>query len=395
MTTSAPPTASLAEPAALAPASTTGRNAAALRSKALTWSWAFRRFLAIGPPMLPTPTKAILAIRFSPLDHPVYRTFRGPQSMIRAWSMGKSSVLGALVVAAVLGPAGTAAGISPKDVSDCVGGAVDSKIAACSRLVQSHSLDKSNLGAVYFDRANAYRDKGSMDLAIADYGSAISFRPDLAPAYNSRGALLLDRGDTQHALADFDNAIRLKPDFADALLNRGAARAAQHDYARAVSYYDASLKLRPGDVRALLNRGIAHGEQRNYPAALADFNEVIRLTPEGSEGYSGRCWIRAASGNAPEAAVEDCNRAVRLNPHDSAVIGYRALLALRLGDFDAAIVDYDRGLSTAPRNAAFLFGRGIAKLRAGNPTGAKEDLATAKALDPRIAQTYAGYGIAP
>src|SRR5262249_13076831 len=162
----------------------------------------------------------------------------------------------------------------------------------------------------------------------------------------------------------------LKPEFTDALLNRGATRASKRDYAGAISDYDAVLKLKPGDVTALLNRGIAHGEERDYPRALADFSEAIRLAPQAGEGYSGRCWIRAASGTAPEAAIEDCDRAVHFNPRDSAVIGYRALLALRLGDFDAAIVDYDRGLSTAPKNATLLFGRGIAKLRAGNPTGA-------------------------
>jgi lipoprotein NlpI len=286
--------------------------------------------------------------------------------------------------------------ISPKDVTDCVNGSsVEVKVAACTRLLQSHGLNNANIAAVYFDRANAYRDLGSADLAITDYGQAIRLRPDLAQAYNSRGALLLARRDVQHALADFDAAVRLKPDFGDALLNRGAARASRHDYQGAISDYDAVLNLRPNDLKAVLNRGIALGETRDYPRALTDFSAAIRLAPEASEGYSGRCWIRAASGIAPESAVGDCDRAVRLNPQDSAVIGYRALLALRLGDFDAAIVDYDRGLSTAPRNATLLFGRGIAKLRAGNPTGANEDLAAAKALDPRMAQTYAGYGIAP
>jgi Flp pilus assembly protein TadD len=77
------------------------------------------------------------------------------------------------------------------------------------------------------------------------------------------------------------------------------------------------------------------------------------------------------------------------------VLGYRALLAFRVADYDAAIVDYDRGLAADPKNATLLFGRGIAKLRAGNPTGANEDMAAAKAINPRIAQIYSGYGIAP
>src|SRR4051794_12943678 len=62
MTISAPPTASGAESAASAPASTAAATAERLRSEAASQWPAFSRFRAIGRPMFPRPTKPIAAM---------------------------------------------------------------------------------------------------------------------------------------------------------------------------------------------------------------------------------------------------------------------------------------------------------------------------------------------
>jgi tetratricopeptide (TPR) repeat protein len=281
-----------------------------------------------------------------------------------------------------------------EDAQGCAVGPVDARIAACTRLTGAKGLDAKNLGAVYFDRANAHREKGATDLAIADYSEAIKLRPDLAEAYNSRGLLLKARGEFDRAVDDFDAAVRIKPDFADALLNGGTAKEGKGDLRGAVTDYDAVIRLKPEDVQAYLDRGIAEGDERIFKSALADFSAAAKLAPQAAEGFSGVCWIAAISGIGPEQAIQDCDRAVALRPGDPAVLGYRALLWLRLGDLDSATSDYDSAIQKH-RDATLLFGRGIAELRNGNPTGAREDFAQARDLDPRVAQTYAGYGIAP
>lgn len=283
---------------------------------------------------------------------------------------------------------------TPADAASCAQGQGDTRIAACTRLIRAGKLNRQNLAAVYFDRAIAERQQNASE-AIADYGEAIALRPDLAPAYAARGALLRERGDVRKALDDFNADLRLRPDDLETLLDRGAAREGLSDPDGAISDYSAVLRLKPNDERALLDRGISRGETRDFAGALSDFNAAVALSPGSSEGYSGRCWIRAVSGDAPESAIEDCNRAVGARPDNAAALGYRAMLSLRLSDFDAAIKDYDAALARKPDDATFLFGRGIAKLRAGNQTGANEDLLAARKLNPRIAQVYAGYGIAP
>ena len=64
----------------------------------------------------------------------------------------------------------------------------------------------------YYLRGVAYRNKGDLDRAIADYSEAIRLDPKLAAAYNNRGNAYKDKGDSDHAIADFSEAIRLAPE---------------------------------------------------------------------------------------------------------------------------------------------------------------------------------------
>jgi tetratricopeptide (TPR) repeat protein len=274
--------------------------------------------------------------------------------------MGKLAV--ALVVfGAVLAPIKSAQATVTDDARACAAAVATTRIAACTALINETHLDSTNLSAVYFNRGNAFSETGKSELAIADY----------------------------------DKALSLHPDFVDALLNRGAAKARHRDFDGAIADYSAVLKQQPNDRKTIINRAIVRGNMHDYRGALADFGVAAQLAPDSSDAFSGLCWIHAVSGLAPNTGLNTCSRAVALRPEDSAVLGYRALLAFRLGDFDMAIVDYDQALAKNSNNATFLYGRGMAKLREGNPTGANEDIAAAKALDARIVQTFMGYGIAP
>ena len=51
-----------------------------------------------------------------------------------------------------------------RDIQTCTSGGSDDRIAACTRLAASHALDKANLAAVLYNRANAYREKSQGDL---------------------------------------------------------------------------------------------------------------------------------------------------------------------------------------------------------------------------------------
>jgi tetratricopeptide (TPR) repeat protein len=115
------------------------------------------------------------------------------------------------------------------------------------------------------------------------------------------------------------------------------------------------------------------------------------MQPTNANWWNYRCWDRAILGRL-EAALTDCNEALRLKPNDSNTLDSRGLTYLKLGQLEKAIADYDAALKTDPKLAGSLYGRGVAKLKKGDSSGAA-DISAAKAIKSGIAEEYAKYGV--
>ena len=53
---------------------------------------------------------------------------------------------------------------------------------------------KPNLAEAYYNRGNAFRDLGQLEMTVTGYDQAIEVKSDLAEAYNNRGNTLRDLG---------------------------------------------------------------------------------------------------------------------------------------------------------------------------------------------------------
>jgi tetratricopeptide (TPR) repeat protein len=89
------------------------------------------------------------------------------------------------------------------------------RIAACSRSINSGKWEGHDQAVNYFNRGNAYHDKGDNDRAIADYARAISIDPKFAIPYYNRGLIYNKKGDYDRAIADYTQAIGVDPRYAD------------------------------------------------------------------------------------------------------------------------------------------------------------------------------------
>ncbi len=76
------------------------------------------------------------------------------------------------------------------------------RIAACSELIRKNPRD----AGAHLNRGSAFRAKGELDRALADYDKALELRPNYAAAYESRGAAYAAKGDYVHAVADVTRA---------------------------------------------------------------------------------------------------------------------------------------------------------------------------------------------
>jgi tetratricopeptide (TPR) repeat protein len=157
------------------------------------------------------------------------------------------------------------------------------------------------------------------------------------------------------------------------------------------------LAAKQADVRYEI--AFAYDRAGLLPAAIAQLDLWIASHAEDSRVVSAltdRCKARGLLGQDLPAALKDCNAAYSRSDAQSgaAVLGIRALVKLRLGDFDKAISDYNGALKIQPKNAWALYGRGLAKLKKNNRGEGEADIAAAVALAPGVAESYKRMGLA-
>jgi len=94
-----------------------------------------------------------------------------------------------------------------------------------------------------------------------------------------------------------------------------------------------------------------------------------------------------------QAALADCNEAIRLKPTVAATFESRGFTYLKIRQWQLAIADFDSALRLDSKLPSALYGRGLAKLRKGDLAGGDADIATAKTAEPNIEAEFARYGV--
>jgi tetratricopeptide (TPR) repeat protein len=106
----------------------------------------------------------------------------------------------------------------------CTGADIRLSIVGCTTIISAGADTPANLATAHFNRANAYRRQGQLDLAIADYDESLRLDPTNAGALVNRGGAWAAKGMHEQAIADFDRALAINSRDALALYNRGLAR---------------------------------------------------------------------------------------------------------------------------------------------------------------------------
>jgi tetratricopeptide (TPR) repeat protein/predicted aspartyl protease len=236
------------------------------------------------------------------------------------------------------------------------------------------------------------------DSAIADFTKAIALAPAEPRYLDQRAQAYFRQGKRGLARADLDQAITLKPDDTEALLAR--ALVLLRDRNRAAAMVDLDTIDRAIDAAAMerLRLGVLFTDAGQPQRAIGVFDQWIKAHPDDvrrPNAQNGRCWACALAGQDLDAALRDCDAALRAQPGTAAFLDSRGLTLLRKGEFAKAITDYDAALAGAPRTAWSLYGRGIAKLRIGEKVGGAADMVAAGTIRPDIGEEARRYGLAP
>jgi tetratricopeptide (TPR) repeat protein len=269
---------------------------------------------------------------------------------------------------------------------------------------------------------------GNAPLAVADGGDPADL--------SRRGEALASRRDFEHALTDLNRACELAPDNAKYFYQRAIIHWQMQQIALAMTDFDRAIELRPEDAPPLLARGdlkLQGGDKQGAGADLdaaaavmskqADarlamariYARIDRLETATNqfdlwiayhdadarlpEALNGRCWVKALRGVDLNAALKDCDAALKhagtASPLYAKAANSRGLVFLRLGEYDKSLADYDASLRTDAKNAWSLYGRGIDKVRKQRTAEGQADMDQAAAIWPQVADEFKRRGIIP
>ncbi len=262
--------------------------------------------------------------------------------------------------------------------------------------------DEPKDAAEFSRRGTALAARRDYVHSLADLDRACELAPTEPDYFYERGLAHLQNREPGPALADFSRAIQLKPDHVPALVSRAELQLeGRHAPLLAVDDLDAANRDAAKEADARLRMSRVYLRANRLPQALEQVNlwtAAHAVDARMVYALGERCQIRARLGQDLPKALDDCNEALKrsnkADPFDDAVLSFRGLVRLRLGDYDRSITDFDAALVTRPKDAGALYGRGVAKLRRGRTADGRADMATAKALSPTVVDAFQKLGIA-
>lgn len=241
---------------------------------------------------------------------------------------------------------------------------------------------KPYLAKPYFFRAWAKMSLDDMQGAEADATLAIERNPFITDAYELRGAARQNQGKSELAIEDFDRGLSQLPNNRALLFNKAMAQESIKDYDGAKDSFARLLSSNPIFDGAYIGRARLNIELGDTTAAINDINKAIKLNPNASNAYILRANILINQSQDYRQALDDMDKAIRLLPRQSELYVNRAFLRYKLDDYFGAMADYDYALQLDPFNLVALFNRSLLRTEVRDFNNALNDLNQILSLRP-------------
>lgn len=233
----------------------------------------------------------------------------------------------------------------------------------------------------YFGRALAWLALSEPNKALADVKHILNIKPNHAPAYSLQGTAYRQLGDTQAAIASLKSAAQMYLEQKDTVNCRRCLETIsqmQTTQRRAVLVTE---------IDNFFRSAVNQVKQGKYQAALEDLNWLLQIDPRHAQALCYRGMVYSKLGNH-QGAIQDLAQAMQLNPQDAQVRNQRGLVRLELGDYRGAIEDFSQLLQSDPNNIEAYMNRGHAYRKYKDFSQAFADYSTALSLKPDHAELY-------
>ncbi|XP_048333026.2 probable UDP-N-acetylglucosamine--peptide N-acetylglucosaminyltransferase SEC [Ziziphus jujuba] len=196
----------------------------------------------------------------------------------------------------------------------------------------------------YGNMANAWKEKGNIDVAIRYYLIAIELRPNFADAWSNLASAYMRKGRFNEAAQCCRQALALNPRLVDAHSNLGNLMKAQGLVQEAYNCYVEALRIQPNFAIAWSNLAGLFMEAGDLNRALQYYKEAVKLKPTFSDAYLNLGNVYKALGMRQEAIV--CfQRALQVRPDLAMAYGNLASIYYEQGNLEMAMLNYKRAIA--------------------------------------------------
>ena len=160
----------------------------------------------------------------------------------------------------------------------------------------TRQLETNKTAQNYWNRAQIWRLKGELDIALGDINDAIRLNSTESAWFNARGLLWYGKKEYDKAVADYNEAIRLDPKSGVAYLNRSIVWSRRGQYDKAIADCDEALKY--------LDRSETSSEFDDRQATGGDSHSKLNMW---AMACNERSWLLST---CPDEKFRDGPRAV-------------------------------------------------------------------------------------
>ncbi|KAJ6422697.1 hypothetical protein OIU84_027630 [Salix udensis] len=200
----------------------------------------------------------------------------------------------------------------------------------------------------YGNMANAWKEKGDIDLAIRYYLVSIELRPNFADAWSNLASAYMRKGRLDEASQCCRQALALNPLLVDAHSNLGNLMKAQGLMQEAYSCYLEALRIQPNFAIAWSNLAGLFMESGDLNRALQYYKEAVKLKPKFPDAYLNLGNVYKALG-MPQEAIMCYQRAVQTRPNYAMAFGNLASTCYERGQVELAILHYKQAIACDQR----------------------------------------------
>nr|KAF6394144.1 tetratricopeptide repeat domain 6 [Pipistrellus kuhlii] len=189
----------------------------------------------------------------------------------------------------------------------------------------------------YWHRHLIYLFQDKFNEALDDLNYITKCNKNNAEAYLSKAEIFRKRKEVTLAILNYTQAIKLKPMDADIYFRRGEMYELTNKFL-AIDDFSTCIFYDPKRTVALLKRGMFHYENENWNSAIQDFTALLNVDPQNSQArtYRGKSYFKR---QFYKQATQDFSAAIHLDPNNWLAYYYRGCI-FRKGNPFRALQDY-------------------------------------------------------